>query len=390
MTDTRRKNRIRDLISDLVRIESENPPGNEGPCAEYIEEWFTDRDIESTTVRIPYESRPQVVGRVGSGSPRVVLNGHMDVVPAGDRDEWTSPPFDPVVREGRIHGRGTVDMKAGLAIAMIAAATLKEPIDGGELPGSLLVHAAVGEESADPGTKTLLEEGYDGDYGVVLEPTGLRTATSVKGCAYYDFEVTGEPAHAGRPNDGANAIGRAMGLLERVREYDQTVRERTDRLVGSDYATLTLLDAGTKKNIVPGHASISMDRRFGPTGSIDEIDREIDQLVNEVEREIGTQNAISWQRTKTYESASAPAQGLLVDSFRHHTTKVADVPADEYGLSIATDMRNFVNDADMEAITWGPGNVSEAHSYNESIDLNETVAGATILERAVKNVLRNG
>ncbi|AQL44777.1 acetylornithine deacetylase (plasmid) [Halorientalis sp. IM1011] len=377
---------LQDLISDLVSIESENPPGNERACARYVEAWFDDRDVRTEVVREPYPDRPQIVAQIGDGRPRVVLNGHMDVVPAGDREQWDSPPYDPQVRDGNLYGRGAADMKTGLAIAMVTAARLKADIDAGDLPGSIVVQAAIGEEAAEPGTKTLLDRGYDGDYGIVLEPTGLRTATSVKGCAYYEFEVGGESAHAGQPGDGENALVRVLPLLERLRDYGRTVSQRTDDLVGPEHATLTMLDAGTKENVVPGRATIALDRRFGPEQAVEDVDDEIDDLVSAVEAD--TASDVTWRRTRTYDSASAPSDGRLAEVFRERSSDVADVPPDEYGLTIATDMRNFVDDADMEAITWGPGAIAQAHSDNEHVVLDEAVTGATVLEQSLRELLR--
>lgn len=271
---------------------------------------------------------------------------------------------------------------------MITVADLRAEFERGDLPGSVLFHAAVGEEAAEPGTKTLLERGYDGDYGVVLEPTAMRTATSVKGCAYYEIEVAGETAHAGQPEDGRNALVRAIPVLEQLREYGQAVSEREDSLVGPEHATLTMLEAGVKENVVPGRAVVSMDRRFDPERTAAEIDQEIDEQLATVEAATGVE--ASWRRTRTYDSASAPADGTLAEIFRRHSSSVADVPSEEYGLTIATDMRNFVNDARMEAITWGPGAISQAHSVDEHVDLEEVATGARILKRSVSALLQSG
>lgn len=376
---------LRELIAKLVRIESENPPGNEAACARFIDQWFAERDVETTVVRAPYEQRPQVVASVGSGAPCVVLNGHMDVVPAGDVDDWQYPPYNPTIEDGRLYGRGAVDMKTGLALAMLTLARLREPLERDELDGTVVVQAAVGEEAAEPGTATLLENGYGGDFGVVLEPTGLQTVTSVKGCAYYEFEVRGESAHAGQPDDGTNAIERALPVLERLKAYGEAVREREDSLVGPEQATLTMLDAGVKENVVPDSVTISMDRRFTPAESAASIDAEIERMVTEITENLGS--PVEWRRTRTYDSARSAADSELATVFRRRSNLVADVPSEEYGSVVATDMRNFVNDAAIPAITWGPGDVGQAHSTDECVDLAEAEAGLTILEQSVRDLL---
>ncbi|WP_137284672.1 M20 family metallopeptidase [Halorussus salinisoli] len=385
MSRTEKQDELASLVGDLVRIETENPPGNEGECAEYIADWFEDRDIEATLVREPYPDRPQVAARIGEGNPTLVLNGHIDVVPAGNREEWSHDPYGAEIEDGALYGRGSVDMKTGVAIGMVTAARLKDAIESGDLDGSLVVHAAIGEETAEAGTKTLLERGYDGDYGVVLEPTGLRTATSEKGLAWYEVSVDGDPSHASRPDQGTNAIHHAKPVLDALESYDERVRSREDDLVGRAYATVTQFDAGTKENVVPERATITVDRRFLPSETAVEIDDEIAALLEDVEQEHDIET--DWERTRTYESASIAVDSPLAQTFRDHSADVADVSTEPWGIKASTDVRNFVNDADIEAITWGPGDISQAHTYDEHVDLDAARSGAEILERAARELL---
>jgi succinyl-diaminopimelate desuccinylase len=357
------------LAADLVARPSENPPGDERAAAEYLHGWLDERGVDADLVTAPDPDRPQVAARVGAGEPTVVLNGHLDVVPAGDRDEWTSPPFEPTTTDGRLVGRGAADMNSGVAVAAAATVEFAERFAAGEADGSVVLHAAMGEETAEPGTLTLLERGYDGDYGVVLEPTGLRTATSEKGLAWYEITVAGEPAHASVPDEGRNAILEARPVLDALAAYDDRVRERTDPLVGSAYATVTGFDAGTKENVVAEAATITVDRRFLPAESAAEIDAEIDGLLADVAAEHGIET--DWTRTRTYESAAVPVDCDLADRFRSHSARIADAPTEPWGIPASTDVRNLVNDAGMEAITWGPGALSQAHTYDESIALAE-------------------
>ncbi|GAA0254648.1 M20 family metallopeptidase [Haladaptatus pallidirubidus] len=385
MDNTEQVEELTTLIGDLVRIETENPPGNEKACTEYIANWFEERGIEADVIDEPYPDRPQVGVKVGSGGPTLVLNGHIDVVPAGDRDQWTHDPYAGDDLDGRLYGRGSVDMKTGVAIGMLTVAHLADDIKSGELPGSLVFHAAIGEETAEPGTKTLLESGYDGDYGVVLEPTRLHTATSEKGLAWYEIVVTGDPSHASRPDQGTNAIQFAKPLLDALDEYDTDVRERSDSLVGQAYSTVTMFEAGTKENVVPEEAKITIDRRFLPDESIQQIDSEIDALVGNVEDEHGI--SISWNRTRTYESAAIAEDSVLADVFQKHSARVADVSPEPWGVSASTDVRNFINDADIEAITWGPGDLAQAHTYDEHVELSSAADGLTALLGATEEIL---
>lgn len=386
MGETDRFPEFRDLLTDLVGIETENPPGNEGACSEYIVEWFDRREVEARLVTEPYPDRPQAVATIGEGEPTLVLNGHTDVVPA-DANEWEHDPYGPTIENGRLYGRGSTDMKAGLALAMMTAVRLRDPIERSELSGSVIVHAAIGEETAEPGTKALVEAGYDGDYGVVLEPTEFRVATSEKGLAWYEITVSGEPSHASRPDQGSNAVRNAESVLAALAAYDRRVRDRHDDLVGRAYATVTAFAAGvdTNKGVIPGNARLALDRRFLPEESAPEIDHELDEVLAAVEAEHDIETA--WTRTQTYESAAVPVDCHLATVFREHADTVAGVPTDPLGTKASSDVRNLINDAGMEAIVWGPGDNDQAHIRDEYVDLDSAAVGLDVLEAAAHDLL---
>ena len=376
---------LEDIIKDLVQIETENPPGNERLCSEYIIDWFEERNIDAELIEKPYSDRPQVGVRIGNESPTIVLNGHIDVVPAGDIEQWDHDPYSAAVEDGKLYGRGSVDMKTGVAVGMLTTASLADEIRSGDVDGSIVFQAAIGEETAEPGTKTLLEEGYDGDYGVVLEPTEMRTATSEKGLAWYEITVSGDPSHASRPDQGTNAIQSAQPVLDALNDYDTEVRTREDDLVGQAYSTVTMFEAGTKENVVPEQATITIDRRFLPSEDIENIDDEISNLLSEVAatNDIG----VSWERIRTYESAAIEENSPLAEVFRRHSAETGDAPTDSWGINASTDVRNLVNDANIEAITWGPGDISQAHTYDEHIELSDAMIAFDVLSGAAREIL---
>lgn len=386
MTNSQRSE-LETLVSDLVRIETENPPGNERACAEFIHEWLSDHGIEAMLIEKPQPDRPQVAARVGQGEPTVVLNGHIDVVPAGDREQWTHDPYGGVVEDGQLYGRGSADMKTGLASAMLAARDLSSAIEAGDLDGSLVMHAAIGEETGEPGTKVLLEEGFDGEYGVVLEPTDFRTATCAKGLGWYEITVAGEPSHASQPDRGTNAITDARVVLGTLSEYDQRLRNREDDLCGQAYATVTQIEAGlgANKAVIPDQAKITLDRRILPDETTEAVDKEVASLLEPLSRTYDIE--VDWKRTETYESAKVPDDSPLAETFREHSAAVTGVSRTPWGIEGSTDVRNFVNDAGIEAITWGPGQLEQAHTIDESIDLAEAMDGLTVLKRAMRELL---
>jgi len=392
-----RHDELADLAADLVAIPTENPPGDERPCAEFVVDWFAERDIDARLVEEPSAERAQAVAWVGddpraesnedtADAPTLVLNGHLDVVPAGDPGEWTHDPFAGVVEDGRLYGRGSADTKTNVAAAMLTLRDLAPEIEAGDLDGTLVFQGAMGEETGHPGTRTLVEEGYGGDLAVVLEPTDFRVGTSAKGVATYRVGVSGSASHASRPDQGTNAVDAARPLLDAIGEYDDRVRERTDPLVGRAYATVTEFVAGTDSNmaVLPGRAEFLLDRRILPDESYDEVAAEIEDLLAEVEREAGVETDLSL--VKHYASAGIPTDHLLAERFRDRSAELADAPREPWGLEAATDAREFVA-AGIPAIIWGAGDLGEAHTVDESVALADAATGLEILKAGVRDAL---
>ncbi|WP_276279645.1 M20 family metallopeptidase [Halorussus caseinilyticus] len=382
---------LADLAAELVAIPTENPPGDERPCAEFVVDWFAERDIDASLVEKPSAERAQAVAQVGDpdAGPTLVLNGHLDVVPAGDPDQWSHDPFAGTVEDGRLYGRGSADMKTNVAVAMLAVRDLAEEIEEGNLDGSLVFHGAMGEETGDPGTRTLIEEGYGGDLAVVLEPTDFRVGTSAKGVATFRVGVSGSASHASRPDQGVNAIDAARPVLAAVEEYDRRVRERTDPLVGRAYATVTEFEAGTDSNmaVLADRAEFLLDRRVLPDETFAEVEDEIETLLAGVARESGVETDLTL--VQHYASAGISPDHSLAERFRGLSAELADAPADPWGLEAATDAREFVARG-TPAIIWGPGELAQAHTADEHVELDDAALGLQILTEAARGVLSEG
>ena len=391
------------LARELVRIPSENPPGEERAVAEYVVEWARANDLDAELLDTPgYPERPNAVVAVGDAgddaTPTLVLNGHTDVVPAGDPAAWTHDPYaaDVVVEgdddsvgaagEGRevLYGRGSADMKTGLALALVTAREFAPRFDAGDVDGGLVVHAAAGEETGIPGTRTCIDAGYGGDYAVVLEPTDLRVATSAKGVVTYRVTVRGESTHASHPDEGRNAIDAARALFDRVDAYDATLRQREDELVGRGYASVTSVEAGTSGNmgVIPDACEFLLDRRVLPGESMEDVDAEVDDLLSAAAREDDVD--ATRETVQYYESASIPPDHALAELVRAETGDRA--PSDPWGMTAATDAREFVA-AGIPAVVWGPGSLSQAHTVDEHVSLDEARDAEGVLESVVERVL---
>jgi succinyl-diaminopimelate desuccinylase len=366
------------LVSELVAIDSQNPPGRERPVAEFIQSRLGEWGIDARLLNRPYEDRPQVIAEVGRGHPdadTLILNGHMDVVPPGDTNQWTVDPFGGTIREGRVYGRGASDMKSGLAAGMLALRAAHRA----DVAGRVVLTCAIGEETAEPGTRTILEE-VEGNWGIVLEPTELVVDTVGKGLAWYEIELRGTSSHASRPELGDNVLDGLFELREHLRAYQDRIGERTHDLVGTSLCTPTMVDAGTKENVIPDYASLTLDRRFLPGERIEAIDEEIDRMVEPL-REAGFE--VSVTRTRTYEAAEISVDSEIATVVRTHSEAVADVSTAPHGKDASTDQRNFVNDAGIPAIIWGPGVSPQSHTVDEWAPIDPVVDGAEVLCRTI-------
>jgi succinyl-diaminopimelate desuccinylase len=369
------------LLSDLVAIDSQNPPGRERPIAEFIVDRLEGWGIDARLFERPDAERPQVIAEVGEGDPdagTLILNGHVDVVPPGDTEQWTHDPFGGARESNRVYGRGASDMKGGVAAGMLALRAAHEA----DVDGRVVLTCAMGEETAEPGTETMLEE-VSGDWGIVLEPTQLVVDTVGKGLAWYEVEVRGEAAHASRPHLGNNVLDALFAYEGRIDDYRAEIAGREHPLIGESLCTPTMLEAGTKENVVPDHATLTFDRRFLPSEDVEDLDEEMETLFDGL-REEGFE--VSIERTRTYEAAEIDPDHEIATVVRRHAHDVAGVETAPHGKDAATDQRNFVNDAGIPAIIWGPGVSEQSHTVDEWAPVDALVDGVEVLCRTIEEL----
>ena len=270
--------RARQLLRDLVAINSVNPslvPGapGEGEAASCLATYLREASLDVTVTEVA-PGRPNVVGVLEGAQPgpTLLLCGHLDTVGVGSMDD----PFTPVERDGRLFGRGTQDMKSGLAACVGAA--LKIAAEG--LPrGRLIVAGVVDEEYASIGAEALVRD-WRADGAVITEPTDLSVAVAHKGFAWLELQSYGKAAHGSRPDEGRDAImamGRILGVLER---FDQELRARpTHPLLGSGSLHASTISGGTEASVYPAHCRLFVERRTLPGEDGTRALHEIEQML---------------------------------------------------------------------------------------------------------------
>jgi succinyl-diaminopimelate desuccinylase len=252
------KDDIVSLLSDLVKIPS--VCGDEHRIASFIADWLRKNGLQPQILDVK-PNRPNVI-TVLKGSkpgPRIMLNGHMDTVEPGRG--WIHDPFGAEVEQGKMHGRGTIDMKSGLACILWAVAMCKR--EGLPKRGELTVAAVVDEEAIDRGTYALIQSGLTSglDFAMISEATDLKVVTAHRGRVVFDVEVHGKAAHSMWPDHGANAIERAAVLLNALPKLHNPTHPR---LGGCTVNTLKIEGGQDEVMVVPDRCHLVIDRCLVP------------------------------------------------------------------------------------------------------------------------------
>jgi acetylornithine deacetylase/succinyl-diaminopimelate desuccinylase family protein len=364
---------LTELLQELVRRPSENPPGAEASVAALLAETCEKLGFE-TEVEEVAEGRPNVYASLGpADAPGLLLLAHTDTVPAGEG--WTQPPFAGVVSDGRVIGRGAVDMKAGIAAAVTAMAALRR--SGIEPARSVMLAAVVDEEESGLGVRALLERpGLAAAAAIVPEPTGLQTIVGCRGNCYVEVEVCGCSAHAGSPQQGRNAIYGAARVVEAVRRLHDGLAGRRHPLLGAASWSVGMIQGGTGTAMVPDRCRISVDRRLLPGQSGEGAQAELDAAIAALD--LGADGL----RVRTALLMEIPSFELapgheVVQGVRAASIDAGAPERPVAGWTAACDGGYIMRDAGIPAVVLGPGSVVEqAHRPDESVPIAEVEVAA--------------
>lgn len=377
---------LAEVLADLVRIPSTNPGAYESDVARRVVEHFAGTPVEAELVEsLPGRHSVGAILRGRGDGPRLILNGHLDTVPIDDESEWTTDPFGAEVRNGFMYGRGTCDMKGGLAAQIGVAHHLAACADS--LEGSLVLHFAAGEERAEPGTLSLLEAGYTGDFGIVTEPTDLRIAAATRGLLPLRIRLQGRSIHASRSHLGINPTWGLLWVLQALEGYRTDLEQRRHHLLGSGSCTPTVVQGGVTPNAVSDSVDLYVDRRLVPGET---IEREVQQVTERIlaarppGSEVGVEVTVAYNR---FEPAEIPVESSLVERLVHSVENVTGTPGEVYGAPFSSDVRNLVNDAGIEAVNFGPGNVAECHCADERVEVRQLEGAARIIADLATDLL---
>lgn len=362
----------------LIAARSENPGGTEDEAVGVAGALLNDMGVSSEVIR-GEAGRPSLVARLGgTDRPTLAWNGHLDTVPAGAPDTWSSPPFAGAVVGGRLIGRGACDMKGPVAAALAAVAAIRRT--GLELGGGFHLHLAADEELAGlHGTKILWERGVlDQDAAIVGEPSDLALGLAERGGAWVTATAHGRAAHGSQPHLGVNAITSMARFLLRLSEGLPDIEHP---LVGRPTINAALIAGGSAPNVVPDRCSVDIDRRVIPGETDPErVLAPLRALVDSIRAE-HPEVELDLQIREWTDAAEAPADSRVAAVARAAVAaETGTVPAD-VGFTGITDARFYINQARIPTVILGPGSLQVAHTADEWVAVEDLVAAARAYAR---------
>ena len=368
------------LARALIRIDSRNPtlvPGAPGEAevaralAAVLDEWGFSVEITEAA-----PGRPNVVARIGPrDGPALMLNGHLDVVGV---EGMVHEPFAADIRSGRIYGRGSADMKGGLA-AMCAAATVASERSNAQV----IIAAVADEEYESLGLRSLLDSGLSADAAIVTEPTRLAICPAHRGFAWIDVAFTGRAAHGSRYDIGIDAILHAGLLLAELDELEQTRSDGlTHPLLGRASLHASKIHGGVGMSTYPERCDLAIERRTLPGESSEQALREI---AGACERIRARRPAFNAQvRLNTAQAPSDVAVDAPIVKRLRSALESESIPVKIEGLSAWTDAA-LLNEAGIPAVCFGPGDISLAHAAEEYVPVTDIEQATRVLTRVVRD-----
>jgi acetylornithine deacetylase len=386
------------VLGELVRAQSIT--GHEAPVQDVVEREFRARGLDvdrwepDPAELAPYfdhvgvietmVGRPNVVGvRKGSGGGRsILLNGHIDVVDPGDATRWTHGPWSGAVDGDNLYGRGSLDMKGGMATFLLALDALDAA--GVRLRGDVTIAATTGEEDGGVGAVATLLRGYTADACVITEPTTLALVIACEGSLVFRITVRGRSAHAAARDEGVSAFEKFVPIFQDLQAFE---RERNASLCHPLYDDIAnkvpinvgVVHTGVWASTVPETLVAEVRVGFLPGEDMYAFWEQVTARI------MAVAEADEWLREHPpvlewfggqFTGADVPADAPIVQAVAAAHERVTGEPADILGVPYGADMRHFIQIGNIPCLMYGAGDVALAHQDNEHISLSEIQTAA--------------
>lgn len=361
------------FLRELIQIKSVNPPGNELEVAKKIEEHVKTVGLE-TEIKMVEEQRANILIRLKGkdpNRPRLVFSGHMDTVHVGD-EPWQYDPFAAEIVDGKIYGRGSCDMKSGVAGTVEAMMHLKE---SGFVPeGDIIFAGTMGEELGKIGAQAFVNHKNLEGAGamVVAEPTNCEVVNAHKGTLWFEIKTYGKTAHGSMAHEGINAILHMNEVVNKLKQY-QFGHAKHHHLLNVPTMNIGKIEGGVGTNMVPDNCRLFVDVRTTPEYLNEQVIQDIKQMLHDLEHEIAGFRAdlhVFNNTLPVYTEQDDPFVTLALDiNHELHGTALEEKAAN-YG----TDASIFAPGLGIPIIIYGPGKPELAHQPNEYVEIDQYIS----------------
>lgn len=378
------QNLVIGLTQELIRFPSVNPPGNEQPVAEFLAGRMEEMGIEAEIQPIE-EGRANVIGRVrGEGEGHLVFTGHLDVVPPGGQ-AWQHQPFDAEIVGDRLYGRGSCDMKGGVAAIIGALASLQR--SGFRPKADVVIACTAGEEAGMLGARHMVERrSLEGSrYLVVAEPSDLNVFIGEKGVLWTKIRALGRTAHGSMPWLGVNAVSYMSRLIGRLESYPFPFRESA--LLGEPTISVNVIHGGNKINVIPDVCEIEVDMRTVPGQDHEKVLDGLRQIVETVAREYHPELRVEVDLVNDKASLETDRNDDLVKATVESVKSVSRKPPEVGGVTFGTDGAHLGPGFNIPMVICGPGSPSMAHQPDEYVEVKQLIQAAEVYADLARRLL---
>ena len=369
-----------DIAKNLLSYDTSGPPAKEKPLAKWIRDYLVDLGIEAELHEVEPD-RANVIAKIGEGKGSgLLLSGHIDTVLVGDLEHWTETgPFEPVVKDGKVYGRGASDMKGPCASIIQAAKECRKE----NFKRQLTLVFTAGEDTGGWFVSRVLSDRKvtidDACFGIVAEPSMLRVVRCHKGYAYPKVVVHGKSAHSSRPELGINAVMKGMEFLKKLTELQEELKKTVHPLLGYSTIKPTLNNGRFKPNVIPDRCEITLNTRLIPGHeSIDVVEGWLRETAL---RAFGVDDVTKITVPRVRVPLNIPNDSEIVQLL------VRLLGSEAIGVSYFSEAGDYT-EIGIPTVICGPGSIDQAHTANEFISVNQLKRGVQVFSKVIKSVCK--
>jgi len=364
---------LKQILKNLVQIPTENPPGKTDEIIDYLTSEVLNKSDGFCNEVMSYKKKgielKNLIVRIGTGKEKIILSGHLDVVPVGEDSQWKYPPFSAKVIDGKLFGRGACDMKGGLTMLIGTLLNLKEYPELLEKYTIILI-ASADEEAGMTGAYNCVRKGImrDSILLIVGEPTDMNIGIAEKGLLWADIHIYGKAGHASTPELGINSIECTLNLIPQLHDCIDNIE---NRVLGNSTLNCGRISGGIAHNIVPERTILSVDYRYIPEQDFVKLNeklRAIDVSPCKIEVKI----------THTLPALQTDTRNPFIQNFKMVNGKKF------IGLPYATDAGVLIQKKNaVPFVIYGPGDPGVIHKPDEYIEIGDVLKATEILSQAL-------